>query len=112
MIKLFASLNNFRSDCNFQCFGFSHITATLSLFSSVKCFKFDNTEESLTKGIFNDAGQCGLKSDIKDLKDLLLTVKNEISDFKDEFTYQMNSMWKYLKAGKCYLQITEKNQGK
>ena len=60
----------------------------------------------------NDAGQCTLKSDIKELKDLLINVKNEISDLKDEFNYEMNSLWKYLKAGKCKMQITEKAQGK
>ena len=67
----------------------------------------DNTEDSLARGVSNDARRCGLKSDIKELKDILLDVKNEISDFKDEFTNEK----KYLKAGKCKLQITEKYQG-
>ena len=100
MIKLFDCLNNLSVIGNFNVNRtrkfrvFSHHCNT---FSSVKCFTFDNTEDSLTKGILNDAGQCGLKSDIKDLKDLLLAVKNEISD---------------LKAEKCNMQITGKNQGK
>jgi hypothetical protein len=67
----------------------------------------------LTKRSSNNAGQlCGLKPDIKELKDLLLEVKNEISDLKDEFNHEMKAMWKYVNAGKCHKQITDKNQGK
>ena len=66
----------------------------------------------MTKETFNDEEGYGLKSDIKELKDILLDVKNEISDLKDEFNYEMNSLWKYLKDGKCKEQIAEKDQGK
>ena len=47
-------------------FGYSY--ATTKLLFSVKCFVFDNTEDSLAKGVSNDARRCGLKSDIKELK--------------------------------------------
>ncbi|CAB4003226.1 Hypothetical predicted protein, partial [Paramuricea clavata] len=95
--------------------GFKHISMvschSFNFFFSVKCLSFDNKEVFLTKRSSSNAGQCGLKPDIKELKDLLLEVKNEISDLKDEFSHEMKALWKYINAGKCHKQITDKNQG-
>lgn len=84
----------------------------VNFFFSVKCLSFDNKEVFLTKRSSSNARQCGLKPDIKELKDLLLEVKNEIIDLKDEFSHEMKALCKYINAGKCHKQITDKNQGK
>ena len=71
----------------------------------VKCTPFNFIPDNNLPS--DDAEQChGLKSDIKELKDFMHDVKNEISDLKREFNHkQLMDMWTEKKHGKYLIHL-------